>query len=863
MSDRFASGAKVLLMLFAVLLPLWFMPGMANIEIGREIIFSLLLAGALILWLLSILTTGELKYSSSLVLYGGIFLLIAFGLSTFFSKALLVSLIFGDPSVERFSTMIMGVLFMILASSLLRSIGDVKRVLVLLVLGSGVAGVINFLQLAFGYAPWSYVSALAGSSDFNVVGTVNGLALFFVSVFVLGLGLIFSSALSHGKSWIRFSLFASLAVFLLNLLLIHFQTAWIVLLGSITVFFGLMFMYMRMGSSKSKEKMESTDERRKRGLNWRYSVIIFLIAFSVVMLTIRTSVLTTVTLPTEVSPTFATTWNIAMSVFKEGGKSLVFGSGPATFNIDWPRYKDIQINQTAFWSVTFGQGSSWFSTIIPTSGLLGVFAFLFFIGLSLFLGLRHLLRYPKEENAPLEMTVFIGFVSTILIAFLYPATLTSVLLFFFLNGMLLSLLGRPAPVRSSVMAEKVTTMKFEESSTIEDKINELEAKVDRHENSELGWFDIAAKTVQFESAGMVFLSSLLAIFFLSLAVASSYLQVGRMRAEMITEHARDVFGSGNVDEAIKQLERVTAMEDRDFHGYAFLSQARTEKIRSLIQRAVSGQNVQQEFQSTVSLAIQDSQRALALNPQNSTLWRTQGSLYEMLIPFIPGSEKFSFDSYRKAIELEPLNPAIYVDLARAGLVSTDRMVVAINQAKGSDKDALMQVRVKALEDIMEVLKRAVDAKSDFAAAHFLSTQTAIRLGNLPAAIQSAEKAKISAPFDIGVAFQLGLLYYQNGNADAAQQEFERAVSINENYSNARYFLGLIYDHKGDKDKAINQFERIASLNADNQEIKIILVNLKAGKTALAGIVPPGAPPEKRTDTPVKEEKTKPAEGVKK
>jgi tetratricopeptide (TPR) repeat protein len=110
-----------------------------------------------------------------------------------------------------------------------------------------------------------------------------------------------------------------------------------------------------------------------------------------------------------------------------------------------------------------------------------------------------------------------------------------------------------------------------------------------------------------------------------------------------------------------------------------------------------------------------------------------------------------------------------------------------------------------------------------------------------------------APNDIGVLFQLGLLYYQDNNLDNSRLSLERAISLNENYANARYFLGLIYDKQGDKDKAIEQFENIAKTNPDNQEIQKILNNLMAGRSALKEISPPAKAPEKREKPPISEE----------
>ena len=127
-------------------------------------------------------------------------------------------------------------------------------------------------------------------------------------------------------------------------------------------------------------------------------------------------------------------------------------------------------------------------------------------------------------------------------------------------------------------------------------------------------------------------------------------------------------------------------------------------------------------------------------------------------------------------------------------------------------------------------------------------QTAARRGDINSAIASTEQAKLAAPLDIGIAFQLGLLYYQTNNFSRAEAELLRAISLNENYSNARYFLGLIYDRGGQRSRALEQFERIKLLNPGNSEVDIIVKNLKAGKRALQDITLPS--PEDRREPPL-------------
>ena len=131
-----------------------------------------------------------------------------------------------------------------------------------------------------------------------------------------------------------------------------------------------------------------------------------------------------------------------------------------------------------------------------------------------------------------------------------------------------------------------------------------------------------------------------------------------------------------------------------------------------------------------------------------------------------------------------------------------------------------------------VLGKAVEAKPDYAPALFQQSLVFDRQGKTDEAIAKMVETKNAYPNDVGVAFQLGLLYYKKASWAPAAAEFERAILLDTNYSNARYFLGLVYDRQGDKTKAIDQFQKVLDLNPDNQDLKTIIANLQAGKAAI-------------------------------
>ena len=81
----------------------------------------------------------------------------------------------------------------------------------------------------------------------------------------------------------------------------------------------------------------------------------------------------------------------------------------------------------------------------------------------------------------------------------------------------------------------------------------------------------------------------------------------------------------------------------------------------------------------------------------------------------------------------------------------------------------------------------------------------------------------------------------------AQNQFEKAVALNPNYSDALYSLGIIYDSSGQKDKAIDAFTKLQQLNPTNTDISKILDNLKAGKPALQVVTPTVENPTSETN----------------
>jgi len=243
-----------------------------------------------------------------------------------------------------------------------------------------------------------------------------------------------------------------------------------------------------------------------------------------------------------------------------------------------------------------------------------------------------------------------------------------------------------------------------------------------------------------------------------------------------------------------------------------------------------------QAQSIIASSINSVTQATIAEPNNAANWSTRGFIYRNMLGVLGGADEWAIKSYQKAAELEPNNPDIFTEMGRVYLAKSDILAQQEKEKESSENLKLAQ----------ESFEKAINLKSDYAPARFQIAMINVREGKIQDAIAKLEETQQFSPYDTGLAFQIGILYYNSNQWSRARTQFERAVLLDPNYSNARYFLGLVYDRQGDKNLAIEQFENIAQLNPDNQDIQKIIANLRAGKSALEGVVPGQPPVEEKT-----------------
>jgi len=492
--------------------------------------------------------------------------------------------------------------------------------------------------------------------------------------------------------------------------------------------------------------------------------------------------------PIEVSLNQKTSLEIDIQTLKE---RPIFGSGPGTFGYDFAKYKKTDFNVgNLFWNMRFGGAGSKILTILATIGILGILSFLVLVLYIVFSGIKFFfIQESKDDYWDITLGVFISFIVLNTGFFLRNSNLTLDFLQFFLIAAFVALTSK-----------------------------------ERKE------YSLEPSSLKSLSVNFIFILCFIFGFGFLLLIGQKYV------AEMDYNQGVMFLQSGEVEAGVEKMEEAVGLNPSSDLYWRQLSQIYLLKMGQEVKRTDISQDERTKNVSIlVNNSINASKIASDISSKNVDNWSNRGFIYQNLIGIISGTEDWAIRSYDEAINLEPNNPYYFT---QKGVVFLTQAIV-LNKEKEEKSQLLLQAK--------EQLEKAIQLKSDYAPARFQLAMVFQEEGEAKEAIERLEETKKYAPNDIGLAFQLGVLYYQNKDFSKAREEFERVLGISPNYSNALYFLGLTYYELGENDKAIEKISKVLELNPDNETVKKVLNNLKAGKKPLEGI---------GQETPIEESPTK-------
>ena len=465
----------------------------------------------------------------------------------------------------------------------------------------------------------------------------------------------------------------------------------------------------------------------------------------------------------DVRPSWQSTFDVGSHTY---ASSPIFGSGPGTFSTQWLKFRDRALNETVFWNVDFVSGIGLIPTSFVTTGALGALAWISFLGLFLWVGLRSLLFRSPEDS-------FARFVS---IASFTGALYVFVLAVFAVPG--------PAVLASGFLMAGVF-------------VSSLRHGRDRHE-----WGIIFSRNPR---VGFVIVFALTLLLLAS--VVAVYTVVNRYLAEVAYVEGVQALSAGNLDAADAAADRAIlfAPSDRAYQLVATVGSSRMNQVANDTELPASER--QQRFQEALSGSIDAALTATRLRPDSYQNWTLLGNVYQSVVPLnIDGAYDNAKTAYLRAVELNPTNPTLPFILAQ------------------------LEIAQKQPAPAEEYLMQAIALKRDYTQAIFLLSQLQVSQGKAREALEAAEAAAYFAPNDPVVLFQLGILRSGTGDTQGAIAALSRAVEINPQYANARFFLAVAHATAGQYPLAVEQLQLVAALSPENaQAVAEDLATLRQNK----------------------------------
>lgn len=782
------------------LIPLFFLPFSLDVlEVSKQSLFVLLSFVGLMALIGYMLTSKKFVLRKGWLNILPLLLIISVLISTVVSGGGFMSWV-GEASQEytSFLSLLSYCVFFYLVANAGSDTQTQRSIVFAIIASCFFAFLAGFLQLlGVQTLPFEFASSQA----FNTIGTVNSLGVFASVYLVLASALWIASYQSNGllvmngKKGIaeKIMLFSASLLSLAILIVLDYWVLWALCLFGLLVLFALALV-------------RATEFKQTNKFTLPMSVFVV----SLLLLFVATPV--RLGFPTEIMPSFGATFSIAKNSLSD--TSALFGSGPGTFSYDYAKYRSQDLNATQFWSVKFDRGNSHALTMIATLGVVWFILWMILVLSLVFSAMSRLIRERSHEEWRSTFVFFCAFAVLILSKFLYSSNFVLEFLFWGIAGVL-----------ASQVLVKVKQVEFNESPRL--------------------------------ALGFSFVYVLFAVAIVSILFMTGQRYVGEVAFASAVRLDR---ASGELEVITSQL--VTAVRNNRYNDVYYRNFAQAMLLR--VGKEISGvdpsaitQEKSQLIQALVADSMNASKRATELAPNNVSNWVVRGAIAREVMPILSDAGGLAIEAFTKASELEPSNPAHLVDLARV-YISQSEVERALMQSKDEEIKAQAQTkRDELLFSAQSALEKAIVLKADYAPAHYQLSLVYDSQGKTKDAIVKMESVKQYNPFDVGVAFQLGVLYLREDDLNNAKSEFERAIELLPDYSNARWFLAAVLEKQGDLAGALEQVKKVSELNPDNQTVLQKLAQLELGESSVLIPEPVEAGDQTATDVPEGQPQTEP------
>lgn len=319
-------------------------------------------------------------------------------------------------------------------------------------------------------------------------------------------------------------------------------------------------------------------------------------------------------------------WVIAVDTLKT---KLFLGAGPGRFGDSFTNFKPVSLNLTEHWNVLFSVSANVYLEILTTLGLTGLTAFIWLAAAAKTTGRRR----PGTRITNSQLAILFTLFTQLGAGLLIPFTIVNWVLFF------------------TSLALLTAAQKSKQAPQVKDIILTLTA---------ISFVEPGQMQTGNGNGGL--LPRLLALpLLLGLAVVwfhAAKLYAADYNFKKSLEAADNNQGKLTYDLQAKTIGLAPAV---DRYRLIF-SNTNLAIANSLAANANLSDQDRQTVAGLIQQAIREAKITTQLNPNKAANWTNLANIYRNLINFADGADQFAQAAYVRAIQLDPANPGLRLEL---------------------------------------------------------------------------------------------------------------------------------------------------------------------------------------------------------
>ncbi|MBI5037708.1 MAG: tetratricopeptide repeat protein [Candidatus Kerfeldbacteria bacterium] len=267
----------------------------------------------------------------------------------------------------------------------------------------------------------------------------------------------------------------------------------------------------------------------------------------------------------------------------------------------------------------------------------------------------------------------------------------------------------------------------------------------------------------------------------------------RANHELATQGSFDDI-TDSVNHALKLNPSKLAYYQMKAAGYA--ERAQTTAARDGVTEAV------QHDVQVVMDTLSQGQRHLARDP---AYYEMTTGIYDSLRGIVGNVDQLSERAFSRAVELDPYNPLVRLNIGRALLLHAQRLIEV-----GEPVDSVNQLIDQAISDF----NTAKSLKQDFVAPEYNIAIACQMRGDSAAARAHLEEAVASHPDDYDLQYALAGLYTDAGDYDRALSLYDGIIDVVPNHTGVFWQRSIIYEAQDNVPEAIKEIEKLLAIEPD-------------------------------------------------